>query len=79
MSPNAAFGAGLAVGAIGITFVYISLAPVLAERATYEAIVAGGGALGVPGASAVFQGLALPVSRRVRAIVAQRVSPWVRA
>ena len=79
MSSGVAFGAGLAVGAIGITLVYVSLAPALAERATYEAIVAGGGALGLPGASSVFQGLALPVSRRVRAIVAQRVSPWVRA
>lgn len=74
MNNGAAFGIGLAVGAIGVTLVYVSLAPSLAERATVEAIIGGAGELSIP--APFVAGISLPLGRRVRRLVASKVAPW---
>lgn len=74
MSPGVAFAVGAAAGAVGVTLLYVSLAPSLAERATYEAVIAGGNELSP--LAPLARGIAAPLSRRVRAIVAERVAPW---
>ena len=75
MSPFAVFALGAIAGAGAATLLYVSLAPTVAERATFEAITAGASSAGIPPAFA--QGLAGPISRRVGATVARRVAPWV--
>lgn len=75
MSPGVAFALGIGAGAVGVTLLYVSLAPALAERATYEAVTAGGSELPLP--VSFVQGIAGPLSRRVRRIVAGKVAPWV--
>jgi hypothetical protein len=74
VNPYVAFGVGVGVGALGVTILYASLAPAVSERVVVEAVTGGATELAIPGM--LSQGIALPLGRRVRRLVASKVAPW---
>lgn len=73
MSPrDVAFG--FALGAVGVTVLYASLAPSFVERATVQAIE--GLIDATPIAGSALRPFTSVVGRQVRIAVARKVAPW---